>query len=697
MIQAYKSYPFTKINSITKSHNSLSYLFNYIEFHNLDRQDKISIDYKNECSINNIPLTINICRIKNDFIIQLESNGNSFTKKTLEYINEYLLYYLKQIINNDIDLQKIPDKEYKKIISWSQAEKLHHPNLHIIQKFEQQSLVCANKTALINDKEIISYQQLNQKSNKFSHYIKDIYHKKYKTDISNKELILLCLDRNIDIVTSILAVLKVGAAYVPVEPNQPQPRMQYILEDIQAKIIITQLKYINLFDRKKDYLIIIIDQPDIQDAIKKQETTNPVFPLKYLQNTAYVLYTSGTTGKPKGIIVKHKSLSNYIYNAVRCFSIKKSDVLEQSLPIYFDASITSIFSSLVTGATLHIINNNIKSSPKFYSDYIQKNKITILKTTPSYFSKIKEFIMNSTQHDLKKIILGGEPVNTKIIHQYLKKKSNCHIYNEYGPTETTVGVTYYLYSPNKLETRRIGTPMYNNNVYVLGQNMGILPAGVPGEIYISGEGVASGYINQIDLTKTKFLKNPLYKVDHYHTLYKTSDIGYYDYNGYLNYLGRQDRQIKINGARIELEEIEKIINSFEYIQESIVLCKEIRGNDSIIAYIVSSNNTNKNKLQLDLLNYTPMYMIPKYFIFLNELPRTKNEKIDINKLNLLPIINKNRKKIFNTKYKIEKELQKIYCEIFSLNKAPINMSFFDLGGDSLLIFRLITLIYEKFD
>ena len=436
-------------------------------------------------------------------------------------------------------------------------------------------------------------------------------------------------------------------------------------------------------------LKIKIDIPYIDISIKeceiyKNNIDNPKAKIKQ-EDLAYIIYTSGSTGKPKGVMLTHKgvnNLVNYCNNYVKYLKNNKYQSIVSVTTISFDIFFFESIISLQKGLRLVIANEEEQMIPRLLVNLIQKENIRIIQTTPSRMKLLLNNINNIDDiNNLQYIILAGEQLPISLAEE-LKKIKEVTIYNGYGPSETTVFST--LTDVTNVSKMTIGCPLNNTQIYVLDKKMNICPIEMPGEIYISGDGVGKGYINKEELTKNSYIENKFNKNS---LLYKTGDVGIYEKDGTLSCLGRIDNQVKIRGQRIELEEIERAILKIQGIKNCVVVKKQDeKGHEFLCAYYTKESKIEKQEIRKILQKTLTNYMIPQYFIDLEKLPYTPNGKIDRKQLPIPKITEKNE--IIEPKSETERKLRKIYEGIFETQNISIEDNFFELGGDSLLAIKL---------
>ncbi len=561
-------------------------------------------------------------------------------------------------------------------------------NFFIKDFFENQVIKNKNQIALKFNHSEITYKQLNEKSNQIANFL-------HSRGCKHGTIIGVGTGKCLELIISIMACFKAGFVYLPLETDYPKDRLEYIIENSQLKAIITTEEYYSLF---MNVNVEIINLEKDCSLINAQKITSPDVLLNPHDN-AYLFYTSGSTGRPKGSFISQSNIVNLFKSTQLIFDFTPNDKIILFHSYAFDVSLWEILSALCFGFTLVIPKKeDILSVDLFYNILVSEN-ITILNETPSAFEQLllyeKEF--GSKKLKLRYIVLGGESLKPKILEPWfdLYGSASCKVVNMYGITETTIYSSYLEITKEMTKTSRsnIGVGIPGVELYVLDQNMQLVPPNVIGEIYIAGHGVGQGYLNLPELTAQKFLEAPLALSRLSTKLYKTGDIGRYFPNHEIEFLGRIDNQVKIRGYRIELEEIEAVLMEHPYINEALahVQTDDTNNNFSIlIAYVVCSiaekNEIIKNELELLIERKVPNYMKPQ-IIFLEKFPLNLNNKIDRSKLPKV-IFKKNMAIVNLPSTKLETEIAEVWKEILAVQTADIDVNFFDIGGNSLFAMEL---------
>ncbi|MDB5023565.1 MAG: amino acid adenylation protein [Mucilaginibacter sp.] len=495
----------------------------------------------------------------------------------------------------------------------------------LIDLFEEQVINSPNKIALVYKTEQLSYRKLNERVNQFAHYLR-------QKGVKEETLVPIYLARSIEMIVAILGILKAGGAFVPIDPNYPSQRAQFILEDIGVSLVVTNIECkTKLLSEAGERDIISIDgDRHIIDKMPKNNLANKVEP----HHLAYIIYTSGSTGNPKGVMVEHKSIYNYLLNSREKFINKEQNGSGTfiHIPYTFDASLKSIFTPLVSGK-LAVISS--KPSPLVFEDsnLHKYAPYDFIQLTPAHLDFFyAEFKDQYGKAITGKISIGGEALYLSHFNCLTEKGDALEVVNEYGPTETTVACTGYHFhagrDANVPKSIPIGKPINNVHIHILNRDLKPVISGEEGEICVAGVQVARGYLNQPELTNAKFIQDPINNADGAR-IYKTGDIGRWLPNGNIEYVGRSDNQVKIRGHRVELGEIESILIGSDLIKNAVVATLENKqGDKQLIAYIVPFGVFDKQKVSAYLKDKLPHYLIPEKLVELKYLPLTSNGKID---------------------------------------------------------------------
>ncbi|WP_372371491.1 amino acid adenylation domain-containing protein [Candidatus Uabimicrobium sp. HlEnr_7] len=592
------------------------------------------------------------------------------------------------------------DNEYHRIlVEFNDTKTNYLRNKTIQQLFEEQVEKTPENTAAIFGKEAISYRQLNYRINQLARYLMSL-------GVGPEVLVGICIERSIEMIVGLLGILKAGGAYVPFDPEYPQQRLAYIIEDTKSSIVLTQK---NLLSKFSSYGIKCVCLDEDWSEIAKKKGNN-VENIAGPENLVYVIYTSGSTGKPKGVMSLSQGIINRIEWMQRVYPFKKEEIACQKTVLSFVDHVAEIFLPLLNGVPLVIISTEQAKDVDLLIKCLVQYHITRIVLVPSLLRVLLQNKQIEKLNKLTFVYCSGEILTLSLAQLFHKKLPNARLLNIYGSTEVHADATYYEVNQNlttigydnrdqkfmRKQTVPIGKPIDNTQIYILNDNLEPLPIGISGELYIGGVGVAKGYLNQQQLTKTKFIANP-YKSGK--RVYKTGDLARWLPDGNIEFMGRSDDQVKIRGFRIEIGEIETALLEHNAISNVVVVVREnIPQNKQLVAYIVYQENQKMSlsKLRLSLKEKLPEYMIPSYFIKLDKLPLTINGKVD---RKALPIPDSSRiseQKYIPPRNEVEIKLVSMWQEVLRVKKIGIMDNFFELGGHSLLATQLISRVKETF-
>lgn len=692
----YKGFPYAKIKELF-THDLYQFAFNYTHFQiNREGQSKREND---DYQRSNIPFVLNVAQ-GDYFIIDLIAHDNFCSKEYLDYLAKNI----EATLINVIEFGKNPAILAKDYLMQIAAVTNNHYDFGstptVPELFSQQAAKTPNEIALIYNNHQFTYNELEQKTNQLAHYLLEKY--ALKAD----DLVAICMERSESIVIALLAVMKAGAAFVPIDPNYPEARINFILNDSSPRAVLT-------IKENSQQLTEILNQSASENngqkiamlIIDHEEGEFTSYPVTLPQtdttkdNLAYVIYTSGTTGQPKGVMIEHKSVFNLLKNMVNLHKLSENKVVTVYSNYVFDAFICELFPPLINGNQLILLSDEERLSLDQLLEAIFKHDVN-LAFIPSVLVADFLNIIKDKASKLKMIFAGGDRLANI---DFERIPQDLTIVNEYGPTEATVCSTLNYISPEDAITT-IGKPLMNTGIYILDSELQLLPIGAVGEIYITGEGLARGYLNQPELTNEKFILNP-YQIDDDKKqgknarLYKTGDMAKYLPDGRLIFIGRNDSQIKINGHRIELSEIENIvIRVCNNIRQPVAIVKnDNRQMPQIIVYFVAEIVLETDELSAILAKNLPDYMLPRFLIQLDEFPLNINGKIDYKLLPEPELFDTLDNNYIAPSSEIEKQLSITFAEILKLDKEKVgvNDDFFRLGGNSILAIRLLARLNKE--
>jgi amino acid adenylation domain-containing protein len=644
-----------------------------------------------------------------------EYSTDLFDRSTIERMAGHFQTLLQGIVaNSDERISNMPiltEPERNRLLLECNDTKANYPKYKYIHElYEEQVKRTPEAIAVSFDRQQLTYREMNTRANQLAHYLRGL-------GVGSEELVGVCIERSLEMVVALLGILKAGGAYLPLDPDYPKERLRFMLEDAKVRVVVTQEKHLAICSQSglsRQPTCVLLDPAGT--VVAHERAANP-WNENRTETLAYVIYTSGSSGQPKGVKVNHHSVVNLFYATQSKLGFDKTDVWTGFHSYAFDFSVWEIWGCLLSGGRLVIVPLQLTRSPDGFLELLSRERVTVLNQTPTAISQLVERMsVDSDIPDLnlRLIICGGELLTPTLATSLLKW--GIPLWNFYGPTETTVWSTIHeitLTDANDLFVS-IGRPLANTKIYILDPELQLVPIGVPGEICISGAGLARGYLNNPELTAQKFVPNPFEKGKR---LYKTGDLARYLTNGNIQFLGRLDNQVKVRGYRVELGEIEATLRQHAAIEEAVVVLwddaseKDARTNNlgsettssapicRMIAYIVSADqNLSIAEVRAFLREKLPEYMMPSTFLFLDSLPVSANGKID---RQALPVPKDLRSGLEYVRAEprtpIEEMLAEIWKEVLKLDSVSVNANFFELGGHSLLAIQIISRVRDTFD
>ncbi|WP_261697813.1 non-ribosomal peptide synthetase family protein [Staphylococcus equorum] len=642
---------------------------------------------------NNAPLTVNI------------SNRNRKNTLTVDYDYQTAIVNEKEIIDLHNIILKIMDKaienpntkiknieildeneKYTILNEFNDTEASLNNKETFVERFEKQVKATPYQTAITYEGESLNYDELNARANQLAYQLR-------AEGVGANSLIALIMDRQLETIIGIYGILKAGGAYVPIDPKYPIDRINYILEDSQPKVLLT--------DRELDEAINYGNKViDLTEATRLEAF--PTSNLKQISdesNLMYVIYTSGTTGKPKGVMAHSEGVMNRLNWVINKYNVDGEDTILFKTPYTFDVSVWEIFGWAMLGSQIVLLPSGEEGNPEKITELLEGYSVAMVHFVPSMLNMFVNFIKSTNNAQaiskLKYVLASGEalkPEQVNDFNHFIGNKNNTTLLNLYGPTETTVDVTSFDCENDKTyDSIPIGKPISNIQAYILNEDNNIMGIGVPGELCIAGVGVTAGYLNRPELTQEKFIDNPFGKGK----LYRTGDLAKWNGDGNIIYIGRIDEQVKIRGYRIELGEIESILRQHTHINDVAIVARPMVDNElSICAYLVSDDSLDFGSLKTSLGQKLPDYMIPAYMTQLDELPVTSNGKLN---KKALPEIKVESKVYVAPTNDMESAVAETFEAVLHVDQISIHDNFFEMGGDSLKAIKLTSLISKSYN
>ncbi|MFP7658505.1 amino acid adenylation domain-containing protein, partial [Chryseobacterium proteolyticum] len=539
----------------------------------------------------------------------------------------------------------------------------------IIELFENQVDKTPDSIALVFEKRLLTYRELNERSNQLAGYLRSNY------NIRSGDLVGVKLDRNENLIVVVLGILKSGAAYVPMDPNYPQDRIDFMVNDTQSKVVLDDAEFTVFMNQNQKY-----------------KNSNPKRVNKP-SDLAYIIYTSGTTGKPKGVMIEHGNVISLLKSCFLEFEFSEKDTWSFFHSYCFDFSVWEIFGALLTGGNILILSNEEVHNQELAANLMVEHNVTVFSQTPSAFYNFVAF--DYKVPSLRYVVFGGEALNPAKLKLWKESNPDVKLINMYGITETTVHVTYKLLTDESLSSviSNIGKPLAFANCYVLDKQQALVPYGRSGELYVSGQGVARGYLNRDDLNSEKFIENPF---EENGKMYRTGDLARFLPSGELEYLGRIDDQVKIRGFRIELGEIEScLLDNIQELKQAVVVVKGESSDKYLVAYYVCDDKVDKKDLRSRLSEALPEYMVPSYYVELESIPLTQNGKVDRKSLPEVGEADMIKEEYLAPRTKEEQLLVDVWSKVLKQDKISVKDNFYNLGGDSIKSIQIVSSLKQQ--
>ncbi|AWM22150.1 non-ribosomal peptide synthetase DhbF [Bacillus subtilis] len=632
----------------------------------------------------------------------LEYSTDLFKRETAQALADRLMRLLEaaesdpdeQIGNLDI---LAPEERSSMVTDWqSVSEKIPHACLP--EQFEKQAALRPDAIAVVYENQALNYAELNERANRLARML-------ISEGVGPEQFVALALPRSLEMAVGLLAVLKAGAAYLPLDPDYPADRIAFMLKDAQPAFIMTNTKAANHIPPVENVPKIVLDDPELAEKLntypaenpKNKDRTQPLSPL----NTAYVIYTSGSTGVPKGVMIPHQNVTRLFAATEHWFRFSSDDIWTMFHSYAFDFSVWEIWGPLLHGGRLVIVPHHVSRSPEAFLRLLVKEGVTVLNQTPSAFYQFMQAEREQPDHgqalSLRYVIFGGEALELSRLEDWYNRhpENRPQLINMYGITETTVHVSYIELDRSMAALRAnslIGCGIPDLGVYVLDERLQPVPPGVAGELYVSGAGLARGYLGRPGLTSERFIADPFGPPGT--RMYRTGDVARLRTDGSLDYVGRADHQVKIRGFRIELGEIEAALVQHPQLEDAAVIVREDQpGDKRLAAYVIPSEETfDTAELRRYAAERLPDYMVPAAFVTMKELPLTPNGKLDRKALPAPDFAAAVTGRGPRTPQ--EEILCDLFMEVLHLPRVGIDDRFFDLGGHSLLAVQLMSRIRE---
>lgn len=627
-------------------------------------------------------LTLSVVETNQELAGTLIYNADVFESSTIARMAGHFQTLLEGIaVTPEQRLSALPvltqSERHQLLVEWNDTSADYPRDSCVHRLFEQQVERTPDALALDSATGQLTYQELNRRANRLSHRLQVL-------GVGPEVLVGICIERSVDMVVALLAVLKAGGAYVPLDPSYPTERLAFMLADAHASVLLTREGLVVRFGQVSAQVVCM--DGDAEGWADEPED-NPDSGVTS-ENLAYVIYTSGSTGQPKGVLIPHRGLVNYLWWATSAYAVADGSGAPVHTSLGFDLTITSIFTPLLVGRTAVLLREE-PGIDALAACLREGNDSTPVKITPAHLSLLnRQLPAEQAAGRARVLVIGGEALSWETLEFWQRHAPATRLINEYGPTETVVGCCVYEASarPGRTGPVPIGRPIANTQLYVLDRHRQPVPIGVPGELYIGGDGVGRGYLNRPELTAASFVPDPFNQVPGTR-LYKTGDLARYLPDGNLEFLGRIDHQVKLRGFRVELGEIEAVLDQHPRVQQNVALVREdAPGKRQLVAYVVPKGDAPlAGELRRFLNEKLPDFMVPSTIVVLNELPLTLNGKIDRQALpppdSPRPEL---RSELVSPRDELEHQLAGIWEEALKFRPVGVRDDFFELGGDSLM-------------
>jgi len=582
------------------------------------------------------------------------------------------------------ELPMLTEAEQEQLREWNQTTTDYGCDLCLQQIFETQVLQQPDAVAVVHGKEQITYRELNERANQLAHYLRE-------HGVGLDARVGVLLERSVNFVVATLGIIKAGGTYVPLDGTYPKQRLQFMLEDADVRLLLTER---NQTEVDATEVVYLDHAAELLANVSRDNPEN----VNRAEDLAYVMYTSGSTGQPKGVAVTHRAINRLVRNT-EYVKFESSDRVGQAANVSFDAATFEIWGALLHGATLVVLPKETVLSPLELKREVAKQKISVLFLTTALFNQMAQSVPEAFA-SLRYLVFGGEAGDAQAVKRVVERGKPQHLVNGYGPTEgTTFTTTYEVNEITPGHALPIGRSLSNTEVWVLDRQGHLAPAGVTGELYIGGDGIAREYLGRPELTAERFVPDP-FSNESGARLYRTGDLVRHLSDGNILFLKRMDHQVKVRGFRVELGEIEAALNEYRGISESVVIDNDdLPGGTRLIAYIVPEDRVEPASAQLYafLKEKIPSYMIPSIFVTLKEIPLTPNGKVNRAELPVPQLSEDGMSANFVApRSPLEETLAEIWRETLGVAQVGVESNFFDLGGHSLLATRVVTQIRERF-
>jgi amino acid adenylation domain-containing protein len=691
---AHQDLPFEKIVEGVQPPRSLSYTPIFQVMFALQNQPAATFNLpgieiqplKREFDTAKFDLTLFMSEGEDQLSCWLEYNTDLFAPDTVSRLLQHFEILLEGIAADpDRQIAYLPllseNEKQQLLVEWNDTKMSFSGPQLVHEFFEASAARTPGAPALVWGNQQLSYGELNARANQLGHHLR-------KLGVGPEKRVAICLNRSADMVIAVLATLKCGGAYTPLDPNYPAERLSFTLADSEAGVLLTEQSMVDLLAETSAPTVFVNDPALSLEA--ESNLTRIVEP----ENLAYVIYTSGSTGRPKGVAIEHRSTVAFLNWALQTFSSAELSRVLLSTSLCFDLSVFELFAPLASGGTVILAANALQLPD------LKSSKVTLVNTVPSAMTELVR--IKGIPDSVKTINLAGEPLTKSLVDEIYNASKAQKVWNLYGPSEDTTYSTFAAAGANISEEPSIGRPVANSSAYILDAQLQPVPVGVTGQLFLSGAGLARGYLNRPELTAEKFVPDP-FSSEPGARMYLTGDVARYRVDGSIEFLGRIDHQVKLRGYRIELGEIETALRDHAAVQDAVVVVHDSpSGHKDLVAYLGVGQAASEPELIAELRALVrktlPEYMVPAHFVLLEKLPLTPNGKID---RRALPAPDRSRSDFTQLRTEprnaVEEKLVQIWKTILGVDQVGVTDNFFEIGGHSLLAVRLVSEIEKEFD
>jgi amino acid adenylation domain-containing protein len=612
----------------------------------------------------------------------VEFNQNLFKRQSIERFTDHFVRVLEQALEDSSRsisaLQMLSEEERQQLlVSWNDTGVALRGSSTVQRLFEEHAARTPDAVALVFENRQLSYAEVNRLANQLAHRLRAL-------GVATEVPVAICLERSMELVIGMLAILKAGGAYLPLDPAYPTERLTYILRDAGVRVALSSERLAEKLSGH-EIQVVCLDTEAVTIAFESEE--NPAVEVAE-DNLAYVIYTSGSTGRPKGALLQHRGLRNLVHAQGEIFGVDSSSRVLQFASASFDASVSEIFLTLAAGATLILAPQSSLLPGGPLARLLREQSVTTVTLPPSALAVLPETELPG----LQTLAVAGEACPASLVARWGKGR---RFLNAYGPTETTVCASVAVCAEDGSKPS-IGKPIANTTIYLLDEQLEPVPVGIPGQLFIGGDGLARGYLHRPDLTAERFIPNP-FGLEAGARLYNSGDRARFLPDGSIEFLGRLDQQVKIRGFRIEIGEVEAVLNEQEGIKDAVVIVREAaNGEKRLVAYVVAATGTaaDTSQWRAYMKERVPEYMIPSVFVEIAEMPLTVSGKID---RQALPEVEREEGASYEPpRTAIEESLAEIWKQVLGVERVGIHDNFFELGGHSLLAMQLNSRVCQMF-